>query len=169
MAEYKTVVAWARDGAVFTDNRYSRVHRWIFTGGIEVPGSASPDLVPPPLSSREAVAPEEALLISLSSSHMLWFLSYASRRGFVVESYRDEAVGMLGENARGLMAMKKVTLRPEVRFGGGKLPTREDVVALHDDAHDQCFIAHSVTTDVRCEPVWDAGTPAPSVPGPETA
>jgi organic hydroperoxide reductase OsmC/OhrA len=160
MAEYRTVVAWVRDGAVFTDNRYSRVHRWIFAGGVEVPGTASPDLVPPPLSSAAAVAPEEALVVSLSSSHMLWFLSLAARRGLVVESYRDEALGVLGENQLGHMAVTRVTLRPEARFGGAKLPTREDVVALHDDAHDQCFLAHSVKTDVRCEPVWGASAPA---------
>ena len=159
MAEYSTTVVWDRDGAVFTDNRYSRVHHWTFAGGVEVPGSATPDLVPPPLTSRAAVTPEEALLVGLSSSHMLWFLSLAARRGFVVESYRDEALGVLGENASGKMAMKRVTLRPEVRFSGGNLPTREDVVALHDDAHDQCFIAHSVTTEVRCEPVWGADAP----------
>jgi organic hydroperoxide reductase OsmC/OhrA len=160
MAEYRTVVAWVRDGAVFTDNRYSRVHRWIFAGGVEVPGTASPDLVPPPLSSAAAVAPEEALVVSLSSSHMRWFLSLAARRGLVVESYRDEALGVLGENQLGHMAVTRVTLRPEARFGGAKLPTREDVVALHDDAHDQCFLAHSVKTDVRCEPVWGASAPA---------
>jgi organic hydroperoxide reductase OsmC/OhrA len=160
MAEYQTVVAWDRDGAVFTDNSYSRLHRWSFTGGIDVPGSASPDLVPPPLSSPTAIAPEEAFVVGLSSSHMLWFLSLAARRGFVVESYRDEALGVLGENTHGKMAMKRVTLRPEVRFGGARLPTKEDVVALHDDAHDQCFIAHSVNTDVRCEPIVDATAPA---------
>jgi organic hydroperoxide reductase OsmC/OhrA len=160
MAEYKTVVAWDRDGAAFTDNRYSRIHRWIFAGGVEVPGTASPDLVPPPLSSTAAVAPEEALIVSLSSSHMLWFLSLAARRGFVVESYRDEALGVLGENQLGQMAVTRVTLHPEVRFGGGKLPTREDVVALHDDAHDLCFIAHSVKTEVICEPAWGASAPA---------
>jgi organic hydroperoxide reductase OsmC/OhrA len=157
MAEYKAVVVWNRDGAVFTDNRYSRGHRWLFDGGIEVPASSSPHVVPLPLSVAAAVDPEEAFVASLSSCHMLWFLSLVARRRFVVESYRDEAVGVMGKDASGQLAMTRVTLRPEVRFGGDHRPTADEVAALHHDAHEQCFIARSVKTDVRCEPV---GLPA---------
>jgi organic hydroperoxide reductase OsmC/OhrA len=153
MAEYKSVVAWSRDGAVFTDNRYSRGHRWLFDGGIEVPASSSPHVVPLPLSVAAAVDPEEAFVASLSSCHMLWFLFVAAKRGFVVDSYRDEAVGSMGKDAAGKQAMTSVTLRPEVHFGGERRPAAEELAAMHHVAHEQCFIANSVKTDVRCEPV----------------
>ena len=153
MSDYTTTVVWSRDGQTFHDNRYSRGHRWLFDGGIEVPASSSPHVVPVPLSVAEAVDPEEAFVASLSSCHMLWFLSLAQQRKLVVDSYRDEAVGTLAKNASGQLAMTLVTLHPEVRFGGEVKPTMEEVVALHDQAHGQCFIARSVTTDVRCEPM----------------
>ena len=153
MAEYKSVVEWSRDGAAFTDNRYSRGHRWLFDGGVEVPASSSPHVVPLPLSVAAAVDPEEAFVASLSSCHMLWFLSIAARRGFLVESYHDEATGTMAKDADGKLAMTSVTLHPEVRFGGDRRPTAEESAALHHEAHEQCFIANSVKTDVRCEPV----------------
>lgn len=153
MAEYKTVITWNRDGALFTDNRYSRGHRWLFDGGVEVPASSSPQVVPVPLSVAAAVDPEEAFVASLSSCHMLWFLSIAARRGFVVESYQDEAVGVLGKDASGKLAMTRVTLHPDVRFGGDRQPGEQEVMAMHDDAHEQCFVARSVRTEVLCEPV----------------
>ncbi len=152
MAEYKSVVLWSRDGAVFTDNRYSRGHRWLFDGNVEVPASASPQLVPLPLSVEAAVDPEEAFVASLSSCHMLWFLSIAARRGFVVESYRDEAVGVMAKDADGKLWMTRVTLRPASEFGGDRQPSADEWIAMHHEAHEQCFIARSVKTDVRCEP-----------------
>jgi len=153
MSEYNTIVHWSRDGAIFTDNRYSRSHRWLFDGGIEVPASSSPHVVPLPLSVTAAVDPEEAFVASLSSCHMLSFLYVAAKRGFLVESYRDEAVGVLAKDSSGKMAMTRVTLRPEVDFGGNKRPAADEVVAMHHEAHEQCFIASSVKTDVQCEPV----------------
>ncbi len=153
MSEYKTVVLWSRDGAIFTDNRYSRGHRWLFDGGVEVPASSSPKVVPLPLSVAEAVDPEEAFVASLSSCHMLSFLYIAAKRGFLVESYRDEAVGVLAKNSSGKMAMTCVTLHPEVYFGRDKRPTADEINAMHHEAHEQCFIASSVKTDVQCEPV----------------
>src|SRR3989442_7334966 len=120
MSEYKTVVVWSRDGAAFTDNRYSRGHRWLFDGGVEVAASSSPFVVPLPLSVAAAVDPEEAFVVSLSSCHMLWLLSIAAQRGFVVESYRDEAVGEMAKDSHGKLAMTRGTLRPE-----GHLPARE--------------------------------------------
>ncbi len=153
MGDYTTVVAWNRDGATFTDNRYSRGHRWLFDGGVEVPASSSPHVVPPPLSVVAAVDPEEAFVASLSSCHMLWFLSIAAKRGFVVDSYRDEAAGTLAKDPSGKPAMTRVTLRPEVRFAGDGRPTDAEEAAMHREAHEQCFIARSVKTDVRCEPV----------------
>jgi organic hydroperoxide reductase OsmC/OhrA len=152
MGEYKSVVVWSRDGAAFTDNRYSRGHRWLFDGGVEVPASSSPQVVPVPLSVAAAVDPEEAFVVSLSSCHMLWFLSIAAKRGFVVDKYRDEAVGVMAKDPSGKLAMTRVTLRPDVHFGGDRRPSADDVAAMHHEAHEQCFIARSVKTDVRCEP-----------------
>lgn len=154
MAEYKATIIWDRDDAVFIDNDYSRGHRWLFDGGIEVPGSSSPQVVPPPHSVEAAVDPEEAFIASLSSCHMLWFLSIAAKRGLVVDSYRDAAVGVMGRGAPGKLMMTRVTLRPEVHFGGDARPSDDDVTAMHDEAHERCFIASSVKTEVRCEPVW---------------
>jgi len=153
MSEYTAVIKWRRDGATFTDNRYSRAHFWLFDGGIEVPASSSPHVVPIPMSVAAAVDPEEAFVASLSSCHMLWFLSIAAKRGFVVEDYRDEAVGIMAKNSSGRMAMILVTLRPAVEFGGERQPTADDLVALHHEAHEQCYIANSVQTEVRCEPI----------------
>ena len=155
MAEYKSVIIWSREGAVFTDNRYSRGHRWWFDGGVEVPASASPHVVPAPFSVAAAVDPEEAFVASLSSCHMLWFLSIAAGRGFVVESYRDEAIGIMGKDAAGALAMLRVTLRPEIVFGAGRRPTADEMAAMHDESHEKCYIANSVKTELRCEP---AGT-----------
>src|SRR5262245_60142944 len=118
MSAYTAVIRWARDGATFTDNRYNRGHRWTFDGGIEVAASASPHVVPLPLSVAAAVDPEEAFVAALASCHMLWFLSIAAKRGFVVESYKDEAAGVMAKNAAGKIAMTKVTLHPEVAFTG---------------------------------------------------
>ncbi|HEV8600522.1 MAG TPA: OsmC family protein [Gemmatimonadales bacterium] len=156
MSEYEAVVVWSRDDAVFSDNRYSRGHRWLFDGGVEVPASASPKVVPLPLSVAAAVDPEEAFIASLSSCHMLQFLYLAAKRGFVVDSYRDTAVGVLAKDSAGKLAMTRVTLRPEVRFVSDKRPTPEEALALHHQAHEECFIANSVRTEVRCEPVAES-------------
>ena len=155
MSQYTATVSWLRGEAKFTDNRYSRAHTWRFDGGIEVPASSSPQVVPVPLSVAAAVDPEEAFIASLSSCHMLWFLSLAAARRFCVDSYVDAALGMLGKNSAGKTAMTVVTLRPRVEFSGATLPTHADIEALHHKAHEQCFIANSVTTELRCEPVFE--------------
>jgi organic hydroperoxide reductase OsmC/OhrA len=152
MAEHKAIVSWNRNDAIFTDSRYSRGHLWQFDGGIEVPASASPHVVRKPLSVEAAVDPEEAFVVSLSSCHMLWFLDIAARKGFVVENYRDEAIGIMEKNAEGKLAMTRVTLHPAVNFGGEHLPGKDEIDAMHHQAHEECFIANSVKTDVRCEP-----------------
>ena len=153
MSEYVVTVRWERSGQRFIDNRYRRAHTWTFDGGLEVPGSSSPSVVPLPYSESRAVDPEEAFVASLSSCHMLWFLSIAAQRKFCVDSYVDEAQGVMARNAAGKMAMTQVTLRPQVAFGGERLPTDDEIAAMHHAAHDECFIANSVTTEVRCEPV----------------
>jgi organic hydroperoxide reductase OsmC/OhrA len=152
MSQYSAVVSWNRSGAAFVDNRYSRSHRWSFDGGIEVPASSSPQVVPLPLSVEAAVDPEEAFVAALSSCHMLFFLSLAAKRGYLVDSYRDEAVGVLAKDPTGKLAMTQVTLRPAVAFGGDRRPDPSELAAIHHESHQLCFIARSVTTDVRCEP-----------------
>jgi organic hydroperoxide reductase OsmC/OhrA len=152
MGKYTAVILWERNGASFVDNDYSRGHRWQFDG-IEVPASSSPHVVPLPLSVATAVDPEEAFVASLASCHMLWFLSIAAKRGFLVESYRDEAVGVMAKNAEGRLAMTLVTLRPAVVFGGSNSPKMAEIDAMHHESHERCFIASSVKTEVRCEPV----------------
>jgi organic hydroperoxide reductase OsmC/OhrA len=156
MATYTANVMWERGDQDFVSGRYSRRHLMRFDGGIEVPGSSSPHVVPLPFSDPSAVDPEEAFVASLSTCHMLWFLSLAGKQKFCVDRYEDSAVGVMARNAQGKLAMTKVSLRPMAHFSGDVLPTREQIEHLHHLAHEECFIANSVKTDVRCEPVFDA-------------
>ena len=154
--EYHALIHWARGSAPFTDNRFSRGHTWRFDGGVEVPASASPSVVRVPLSVEAAVDPEEAFVAALSSCHMLWFLSLAAAGGWCVDDYSDAAVGVMGRNAAGKIAMLRVTLRPQLRFAGERHPGRADIERLHHRAHEECFIANSVTTEVRVAAPADA-------------
>jgi organic hydroperoxide reductase OsmC/OhrA len=149
---YQARIHWQRGAAVFTDNRFSRAHRWHFDGGIEVPASSSPLVVRVPLSDEHAVDPEEALVAALSSCHMLFFLAFAAGKGFRVDDYSDDAEGVMGKNAAGKTAMVRVTLHPRVSFSGERLPTPADIDSLHHRSHEECYIANSVTTEVRVEP-----------------
>jgi len=153
MTPHTVTVSWRRGDQPFLDQRYSRAHQWVFDGGVEVPASSSPHVVPPPCSETAAVDPEEAFVASLSSCHMLWFLSIAAKRRYGVDSYTDQAAGIMGRNASGKLAMVRVTLRPRVAFFGDRLPTPTEIESMHHEAHAECFIANSVTTEVRCEPV----------------
>lgn len=153
MSTYSATIRWQRNGAAFTDQRYSRAHEWHFDGGAVVPGSSSPDNVPLPYSDAAAVDPEEAFVAALSSCHLLWFLHLAAKAGFVVDHYEDCAGGVMARNAEGKLAMTLVTLRPRANFAGERLPSRADIEALHHAAHEECFIANSVKSEVRCEPV----------------
>ncbi|HUG99440.1 MAG TPA: OsmC family protein [Gammaproteobacteria bacterium] len=153
MGEYTAEVLWERGEQEFVDGRYSRRHLLRFDGGIDVPGSASPRIVPPPGADPAAVDPEEAFVASLSACHMLWFLAIAAKYGFRVDRYFDMPVGRLGRDGDGRMAMTLVTLRPEVRFSGEKRPAPQEIRHMHHEAHDACFIANSVKTEVRCDPV----------------
>ena len=151
MATHTATVIWERaDGAKFTDNRYSRAHRFEFDGGAIVPASSSPSVVPVPLSDPAGVDPEEAFVASLSSCHMLYFLFFAAKGGFVVDSYRDAAVGHLEKNAEGGQWMACVVLRPDVQFSGAA-PDAAALAEMHDKAHHACFIANSVKTVVTVE------------------
>ena len=148
MAEHTATVSWDRFDAAFTDNRYSRAHRWMFDGGATIPASSSPHVVPLPMSDPMGVDPEEAFVASLSSCHLLWFLSIAATRGFVVDHYEDHAVGTMARNEAGRLAMTRVVLRPDVAFGGERVPSADDLRAMHDQAHHECYIANSVRTEV---------------------
>jgi organic hydroperoxide reductase OsmC/OhrA len=151
-SEHGAEVLWQRGEQNFLDNRYSRRHLLRFDGGVEVAGSSSPHVVPVPYSDAAAVDPEEAFVASLSSCHMLWFLAIAGKQGFCVDRYHDEARGRMGANAAGKQFIAQVTLRPAVQFSGTRLPSREQIVQMHHQAHEECFVANSVRTEVRCEP-----------------
>ncbi len=151
---YTVNISWNKGSdEPFSDNKYSRKHFWTFDGGIKVPGSSSSHIVPLPMSVEAAVDPEEAFVASLSSCHMLWFLSIAVDKNFVVESYEDNAEGNLGKNEAGQLAMTRVTLRPHAEFSGTAIPTPEQTAELHHLAHEKCFIASSVKTRIDVEPV----------------
>ncbi len=153
MSSYTAAISWLRGEQPFVDGKYSRRHAWRFDGGVEVPASSSPHAVRAPYSDPRAVDPEEAFVASLSSCHMLWFLSIAAGRGFRIDSYVDDAVGTMAKNAAGKHAMTRVVLRPRVIFSGDRLPDRAEIDAMHHEAHAECFIANSVLTEVVCEPV----------------
>ena len=151
MHEYTAQIHWQRQGAAFIDKRYSRGHEWHFDGGITVPGSSSPLSVRAPFSVAAAVDPEEAFVAALSSCHMLWFLDIAARAGWVVDDYCDDAVGVMTANAQGKPWMSLVTLRPRIVFAGDTQPDASEVARLHHVAHEECYIANSVRTEVRVE------------------
>jgi organic hydroperoxide reductase OsmC/OhrA len=147
--EYRATVSWTREAeAKFTDQRYSRGHSWAFDGGITVPASSSPLSVRLPFSVAEAVDPEEALVAALSSCHMLTFLYVAAKQGFVVDAYADEAVGEMTKNEHGKFWVSKVTLAPAIVFSGEKRPTTQQLDELHHLAHEECYIANSVKTEI---------------------
>ncbi len=145
---YTATVRWLRNGQAFTDNKYSRVHDIVFDGGAVMKGSPAPNVVPPPLSDVSAVDPEEAFVGSLSSCHMLFFLAFAAKRGFRVDSYEDAAVGEMTKNANGKLFMSRVTLNPRVVYSGDKRPSAEDVAGMHHRAHEECYIANSVRSEL---------------------
>lgn len=152
MAEYNASIQWARGAdEAFVDQRYSRGHEWVFDGGVRVPASSSPHVVPLPYSVEANVDPEEAFVASLSSCHMLFFLAIAAQQGFVVESYVDHAVGVMEKGSDGKIAMTKVTLRPKTVFSEERHPSDEVLEQIHHAAHEKCFIANSVKTEVVTE------------------
>ncbi len=152
MSTYRATIRWDRGEARFVDNRYSRAHAWIFDGGVTVPASSSPHVVPAPYSDTNAIDPEEAYIASIASCHMLFFLSIAAKRGFRVDHYADAATGTMARNAQGKLAMTRVVLHPDLAFSGERRPAAEDVAQMHHEAHAECFIANSVHTEIVCEP-----------------
>jgi len=151
MNTYIATVRWSRSGeGDFTKGQYSRAHEWVFDGGLTVPASPSPHIVPAPWNDPNGVDPEEAFVASLSSCHMLFFVDFARRVGFVVDSYVDEAEGVLDKRADGKMAMTRVTLRPRITWAGSP-PDEAAIADLHHRAHEACFIANSVNTEVTVQ------------------
>ena len=151
MSHHKATIRWQRTSDEFLKGRYSREHTWEFDGGAVVQASPSPAVVPAPFSNAAHVDPEEAFVASLSSCHMLTFLYLAGRKGFQVDSYADEAVGVITKNERKVPWVSTVTLNPRIVFSGAKLPTRAEQEHLHHESHEQCFIANSVKTEVIVE------------------
>jgi organic hydroperoxide reductase OsmC/OhrA len=149
MAEHKATIVWKPAGGDFMQGRFSREHTWSFDGGVTVAASASPAVVPAPLSNPANVDPEEAFVASISSCHMLTFLHLARLAGFRVEGYQDEAVGHTARSERGGLWVSTVTLNPQITFGADKQPTAEQLAELHHKAHDGCFIAQSVKTEIK--------------------
>ncbi|EHR0552458.1 OsmC family protein [Vibrio parahaemolyticus] len=149
MSKHTALIAWQRQAnEIFSDNQYSRAHTWRFDGGLLVPASPSPYVVPLPLSVEENVDPEEAFVAALSSCHMLVFLSIAAKRRYVIDSYVDAAEGELTVGESGKEWVSRVVLNPTVVFSGDKQPSYEQLEKMHHMAHENCFIANSVKTEI---------------------
>ena len=148
MSKYIVAIIWERNGAIFTDNKYNRSHHWEFDGGQVIPASSSPQVVPTPFSDPSVVDPEEAFIASISSCHMLWFLSIAAKRGFIVDHYNDEAEGLMESNEENQLAITNVRLRPHIKYLNKSAPSIEENAKMHHTAHKKCFIANSVRTTI---------------------
>ena len=148
MSEHKATISWKCTSPDFLGGKYSREHTWKFDGGLTMPASPSPSVVPVPYSNPAHVDPEEAFVAAISSCHMLTFLFLAYQQGFRVDSYRDEAVGVMTKNQKGVPWVSSVMLHPQIAYSGDKLPTPIDEDHLHHLAHEQCFIANSIKTEV---------------------
>ena len=149
---YRATVSWRRDGGDFAKGRYSRDHVWRFEGGVEIPASASAKIVPKGFADENAVDPEQAFVASLSACHMLTFVDVARRAGFIVDTYDDTAEGEMERLATGRWWLARVILRPQVVFSGEPQPAADDLDELHRKAHEACFIANSVKTEISVEP-----------------
>jgi organic hydroperoxide reductase OsmC/OhrA len=154
MSTYTATIHWNNTGPDFVGNKYSREHRWEFDGGVIVKASASPHIVPMPWANPDHVDPEEAFVASLSSCHMLFFLSLAARQGYRLDSYTDQASGVMEKDAAGKMVITTVTLSPLAVFNGDKVPERETIEKLHHQAHELCFLANSVRSEILIQPVY---------------
>ena len=153
MAKYTATIRWQLNNkSDFLKNQYSRGHIWSFDGGIEVAASSSPHVVPLPMSIEKAVDPEESFIASVASCHMLWFLSFAAQKGFVVETYIDDASGIMRKNREGKIAITSISLCPKTKFSNEKLPTFSELQSLHHVAHESCFIANSIKSEIHCKP-----------------
>jgi organic hydroperoxide reductase OsmC/OhrA len=147
--QHTATITWKRrPNDDFLKGKYSREHTWTFDGGLTVPASSSPSVVPTPWSNPSAVDPEEAFVASVSSCHMLTFIYLASRQGFNVEEYVDSAIGTMAKNEHGVSWVNHITLNPRIAYAGEKCPTPAELDHLHHLSHEQCFIANSIRTEV---------------------
>jgi len=144
MSEHKATIRWKRETPDFAYDTYSRAHQWAFEAGIEVPASAAPDF----LGDADRVDPEEGFVAAVASCHMLTFLAIAARKRLVVDAYTDDAVGLLEKNDDGKLAVTRITLRPQIEFAEGTEPSEQELAKLHEKAHEHCFIANSVRTEI---------------------
>lgn len=151
MHKHESLILWERKDQPFVDNKYSRAHLWEFDG-VKVPASSSPSVLPVPMSSLEAIDPEEALVAATSSCHMLFFLAIAAKRAFIVDRYSDQAYGVMGKNSEGKTLMSRITLRPRIEFSGIKQPSAAEIDEVHRMAHEQCFIGNSIKSEIVIEP-----------------
>ena len=149
MAQHKAKIEWKGWTPEFGLGKYSRVHTWSFDGGLTVPASAAPGVVPPPFVDLAGVDPEEAFVAAISSCHMLTYLHVARRAGFQIESYVDEAVGDMAKNDKGIPWVATVTLNPTIVYVGDKRPSHEEEAQLHHKAHEGCYVSQSVKSDVK--------------------
>jgi organic hydroperoxide reductase OsmC/OhrA len=152
MSQHLATIRWRRHGPDFCAGKYSREHTWTFDGGVTVPASPAPSVVPAPWSNPAHVDPEEAFVAAVSSCHMLTFLWLAARHGFQADSYEDEAIGVMTKNTAGVPWVSLVTLRPHITWSGPQIPDATQIDHLHHQAHEQCFIAQSIKTEVLIEP-----------------
>jgi len=148
MSEHKATIHWQCSGPDFLKGKYSREHTWVFDGGATVAASPSPSIVPAPWSNPACVDPEEAFVAAIASCHMLTFLWLASKQGYQVERYDDEGIGTMTKNDRGVPWISRIALRPQIVWSGDKQPTAAEIDHLHHSAHEQCFIANSVKTEI---------------------
>jgi organic hydroperoxide reductase OsmC/OhrA len=153
MSEHLATIRWQRGDAAFAGGKFSRVHSWSFDGGVTVEAAASPSVVPAMYNSESAVDPEEAFVASVASCHMLTFLFYAMKGGFIVDSYDDNAVGAMTKGDNGVPWVSAITLHPRVVFSGDKRPSAQDLDHLHHEAHEKCFIANSVKAQIKVQPL----------------
>ncbi len=151
MGKHNAIVEWELGEGSFADGRYSRAHSLRFDGGTTLTGSSSPSVVPLPWSDPTGVDPEEALVSAAAACHMLSFLHVAREAGFMITRYRDEAEGTLGKNEKGRIAITRIVLRPDISFEGA-VPDSGTLERMHHKAHDICFIANSLTSEVVVEP-----------------
>ena len=149
MSTYTAKIVWKSDSPeTFTKNRYTRGHEWQFDGGVNVPASSSPHSVRVPFSLEAAVDPEEALVAATSSCHMLTFLWIAAKKGFVIDSYEDDAVGEMTQGEDGKQWISKITLDPQIAWSGERVPTADEIAEMHHAAHEGCYIANSIRSEV---------------------
>lgn len=148
MSTHRAKIQWTCTSDEFLAGKYSREHTWTFDGGLTIPASPSPSVVPAPWSNPAHVDPEEAFVAAVSSCHMLTFLYLAAKQGFHIDSYEDDAVGTMSRNERGTPWVSAITLQPKIQYGAGKHPSPAEEARLHHEAHEQCFIAQSIKTEV---------------------